>query len=57
MFNTKMSLKNYVKIIDLINAEIQAEFNDARNELHYEAKQQSKMQNCWMIIRPMIFLH
>ena len=42
MFGTKMRLKNDVKILDLINAWIQAEFNDACNE----AKQQIlKVQN------------
>ena len=46
MFGTKMRLKNDVKILDLINAEIQAEFNNARNELRNEAKRQFlKVQN------------
>ena len=35
-----MCLKNDMKILDLINAEIKAEFNDACNELRNEAKQQ-----------------
>ena len=35
-----------MKILDLINAEIQAEFNNARNELRSDAKQQIlKAQN------------
>ena len=41
-----MCLKNDMKILDLINAEIKAEFNDACNELRNEAKQQIlKVQN------------
>ena len=40
MFSTKMRLKNDMKILDLINAEIDTEFNDAPNEILNEATQQ-----------------
>ena len=35
-----MRLKNDVKLLDLINAKIQAEFNDVNNELRNKAQQQ-----------------
>ena len=40
MPGTKMRLTNIGKTLDLINDEIQSKFNDARNELHDEEKQE-----------------
>ena len=46
MFDTKIRLKNDVKILDLVNSEIQVQFNDTSYELRNEGKQQIlKIQN------------
>ena len=39
MFDTKIRLKNDVKILDLVNSEIQVQFNDTSYELRNEGKQ------------------
>ena len=49
MLGTKMRPKYNVKILDLINAEIQVQFNNACNEIRNEAKKQIlkvQYENC-----------